>query len=73
MSGMSLMSLANGGWIPLLALALLVGVGVFGGLLVHLWVSTWRWFGAFWHAVALCVYLHRPWRSSWDKARRRAS
>ncbi|MEF8746682.1 MAG: hypothetical protein V5B31_02235 [Candidatus Accumulibacter propinquus] len=68
-----LMGLDGAVGMPLLALALLIAVGLGGGLVVHGWLAFWRVWSAFWHAVALRCYLHRPWRAAWDKARRRAS
>lgn len=68
-----LMGLDGAVGMPLLALALLIAVGLCGGLVVHGWLAFWRVWSAFWHAVALRCYLHRPWRAAWDKARRRAS
>jgi hypothetical protein len=68
-----LMGLDGAVGMPLLALALLIAVGLGGGLVVHGWIAFWRVWSAFWHAVALRCYLHRPWRAAWDKARRRAS
>lgn len=68
-----LMGLDGAVGMPLLALALLIAVGLGGGLVVHGWIAFWRVWSAFWHAVALRCYLHWPWRAAWDKARRRES
>lgn len=56
---------------PLLALGMLIAVALFGGLAVSLWLVFWRGWTRFWHAVAIWVYLHRPWRVARDRARRR--
>jgi hypothetical protein len=56
---------------PLWVLVLLIVVALFGGMAVSLWLGFWRGWTRFWHAVAIRVYLHRPWRVARDRARRR--
>lgn len=57
--------------LPIVITALLILIGLFGGLLVHLWIASMRLWSDFWHAIALTTKLERPWRVAWSRARRR--